>query len=296
MDLTEVKYFIESALLAAGRPMNIDQIKDLFDDNASPEKSDLRKAIADLNEEYANRGIEVKEVASGFRMQVKAGMAERLQKLWEERPPRYSRALFETLALIAYRQPMTRGEIEEVRGVSVSGNIVRTLLEREWIRVVGHRDVPGRPALFGTTKLFLDYFGLKKLEDLPPLADLSDWESLRVQLNLPEVENDAVAVEGADITELAVLRADDEPGMPIDSMPDGDEDIPVLRPEIDAGAAAGNVSVDAQTDDLPLLQPDDSFEELAANAWPDPASVDDRTNDTLDAEPDEDIDLSVSGA
>ena len=119
MDLTEVKYFIESALLAAGRPMNIDQIKDLFDDNASPEKSDLRKAIADLNEEYANRGIEVKEVASGFRMQVKAGMADRLQKLWEERPPRYSRALFETLALIAYRQPMTRGEIEEVRGVSV---------------------------------------------------------------------------------------------------------------------------------------------------------------------------------
>jgi len=118
-------------------------------------------------------------------------MADRLQKLWEERPPRYSRALFETLALIAYRQPITRGEIEEIRGVAVSSNITRQLLEREWVRVVGHRDVPGRPAMFGTTKLFLDYFGLKKLDDLPPLADLSDWESLRVQLNLPEVEGQA---------------------------------------------------------------------------------------------------------
>jgi len=142
-------------------------------------------------------------------MQVNASMAERLHKLWEEKPPRYSRGLFETLALIAYRQPMTRGEIEEVRGVSVSSNIVRSLLEREWIRVVGHRDVPGRPALFGTTKLFLDYFGLKKLDDLPPLADLSDWESLRVQLNLPEVEEGSVAVEAADITALPALPAED---------------------------------------------------------------------------------------
>lgn len=209
MDPTEIKYFIESALLAAGRPLSIDQIEALFDENSAPEKSQLREAIASLREDYAGRGIEIGEVASGFRVQVKTSMAERLQKLWEERPPRYSRALFETLALIAYRQPMTRGEIEEVRGVSVSSNIVRSLMEREWIRVVGHRDVPGRPALFGTTKLFLDYFGLKKLDDLPPLADLSDWESLRVQLNLPEVEEDAVAIEAADITEIAGLpRAD----------------------------------------------------------------------------------------
>ena len=181
----------------------------MFDDDAAPEKPQLREAIAGLAEEYAVRGIEIAEVASGFRMQVKASMAERLHKLWEEKPPRYSRALFETLALIAYRQPMTRGEIEEVRGVSVSSNIVRSLLEREWIRIVGHRDVPGRPALFGTTKLFLDYFGLKKLEDLPPLADLADWESLRVQLNLPQVEENEVAVEGNDITTLPVQPADD---------------------------------------------------------------------------------------
>jgi len=209
MELNEIKYFIESALLAAGRPLNLDQIQNLFDQRSVPEKAQLREALAGLREDYTGRGIEVGEVASGFRMQVNASMAERLHKLWEEKPPRYSRALFETLALIAYRQPMTRGEIEEVRGVSVSSNIVRSLLEREWIRVVGHRDVPGRPALFGTTKLFLDYFGLKKLDDLPPLADLSDWESLRVQLNLPEVEEGSVAVEAADITALPALPAED---------------------------------------------------------------------------------------
>lgn len=208
MELQEIKYFIESALLAAGRPLNIDQIKGLFDENAAPEKSQLREALATLKDEYTDRGIEIAEVASGFRMQVKTSMAERLHRLWEEKPPRYSRALFETLALIAYRQPMTRGEIEEVRGVSVSSNIVRSLIEREWIRVVGHRDVPGRPALFGTTKLFLDYFGLKKLEDLPPLADLSDWESLRVQLNLPQVEENDVAIEGNDLSALPVSALD----------------------------------------------------------------------------------------
>ena len=296
MDLTEIKYFIESALLAAGRPMNIDQIKELFDDSAAPDKSDLRQAIAALNEDYADRGIEVREVASGFRMQVKAGMADRLQKLWEEKPPRYSRALFETLALIAYRQPMTRGEIEEVRGVSVSGNIVRTLLEREWIRAVGHRDVPGRPALFGTTKLFLDYFGLKKLEDLPPLADLADWESLRVQLNLPEVENDAVAVEGADITELALRRAQAGDGEDGDSAThdSGDDEIPVLQPEM--VAEDGAESTDGTADDSPILDTDDGFEKLVAKAWPDPMTADDGTDDELIADSDKDIDVSASGA
>lgn len=223
MELKEIKYFVESALLAAGRPLNIDQIRGLFDENAAPEKSQLREALASLKDEYTDRGIEIAEVASGFRMQVKTSMAERLHKLWEEKPPRYSRALFETLALIAYRQPMTRGEIEEVRGVSVSSNIVRSLLEREWIRVVGHRDVPGRPALFGTTKLFLDYFGLKKLEDLPPLADLSDWESLRVQLNLPQVEENDVAIEGNDLTGLPVSALDNFDEIDPSEWPDSDD-------------------------------------------------------------------------
>ena len=204
MDKTEIKHFIEAALLAAGRPMSIDQLQKLFDGRMAPEKSEIREAIATLVEEYESRGITIGEVASGFRVQVKASMAEQLHKLWEDRPPRYSRAMFETLALIAYRQPITRGEIEEVRGVSVSANIVRTLLERDWVRIVGHRDVPGRPEMFGTTKLFLDYFGLKQLDDLPPLADLSDWESLRVQLNLPEVEEDT-SEQQPEIPELPVL-------------------------------------------------------------------------------------------
>ncbi len=201
MDKLEIKYFVESALLAAGRPLSVDQLQNLFDGRSEPEKSEIREAIQGLVDEYEGRGITVAEVASGFRIQVKANMAERLQKLWEERPPRYSRALFETLALVAYRQPVTRGEIEEIRGVSVSSNIVRTLIERDWVRVIGHRDVPGRPELFGTTRAFLDYFSLKKLDDLPPLADLSDWESLRIQLNLPEVEDDLTD----DVPDLPVL-------------------------------------------------------------------------------------------
>lgn len=191
MDHKEIKHFVEAALLAAGRPLSLDQIKGLFDDRSVPDKCEIRRAIDVLTEDCEARGLTVAEVASGFRIQVKASMAERLSRLWEQRPPRYSRALFETLALVAYRQPITRGEIEEIRGVSVSSNIVRTLMERDWVRIVGHRDVPGRPAMFGTTRAFLDYFGLKKLDDLPPLAELADWESLRVQLPLPDVESTA---------------------------------------------------------------------------------------------------------
>ena len=233
MDDTEVKHFIEAALLAAGRPLNVDQLQKLFDGRSAPAKSEIREAIACLTEEYEDRGLTVAEVASGFRIQIKAAMAARLHKLWEERPPRYSRALFETLALIAYRQPITRGEIEEIRGVSVSSNIVRTLLERDWVRVVGHRDVPGRPAMFGTTKVFLDYFGLKKLDDLPELADLADWESLRVQLDLPEVDEDTAVVE---------------PAVPVD--------IPVLHTEAPAPDPDG-----------------DSLDELVVSEWPDPAET-----------------------
>lgn len=246
MEAVEIKYFIEAALLAAGRPLSIDQLQNLFDGRMAPEKSEIREAISALGEDYAERGLVIGEVASGFRLQVKSGMADRLQKLWEDRPPRYSRALFETLALIAYRQPITRGEIEEVRGVSVSSNILRTLIERDWARVVGHRDVPGRPEMFGTTKIFLDYFGLKKLDDLPPLADLSDWESLRVQLNLPEVEED---------------RSDIDIDIP---------EIPVLYPEIEEDAAEdesefmSDVEIDAVNQRIPDLVAADAVEELVS--------------------------------
>jgi len=228
MDENEIKYFLEAALLAAGRPLSVGQLQSLFDGRMAPEMSEIRKAITILNEEYKSRGIVISEVASGFRMQVKSTMASRLEKLWEERPPRYSRALFETLALIAYRQPITRGEIEEIRGVSVSSNITRQLLERDWVRVVGHRDVPGRPSMFGTTKGFLDYFSLKQLDDLPPLADLSDWESLRLQLNLPEVEGRGDAGDPAGVDEVAI---ESDSGITEDAKNEGDTDLPAPDPE-----------------------------------------------------------------
>ena len=175
MDNTEIKHVVEAALLAAGRTLTLERLTELFAAKGdAPDRATLKGALDSLAEDYADRGVELKEVASGYRLQIKRRMSDWLQPLWEERAPRYTRALLETLALVAYRQPITRAEIEEVRGVVVSTNIVRTLLERNWIRVVGHRDVPGKPAMFGTTKEFLDYFGLKKLEDLPTLAEIKD--------------------------------------------------------------------------------------------------------------------------
>ncbi len=278
MDDNEVKYFIEAALLAAGHPMNVDQLHNLFDGRSAPEKSQIRQAISNLQDDYEDRGITISEVASGFRIQVKSSMADRLQKLWEQQSPRYSKALFETLVLIAYRQPMTRGEIEEIRGVSVSTNIIRSLLEREWIRVVGHRDVPGRPAMFGTTKSFLDYFSLRKLDDLPPLADLSDWESLRVQLNLPAVDEDEEEEElpTGDVTELPVVYREGEEE---DSTADS-EKLPDIKPGVKA---------------------DLGIEPIAATEWPDPTDatailqVEPAGPDEDAADDREDVDASLTG-
>ena len=283
MEATEIKHFIEAALLAAGRPLNIDQLQGLFDGRTAPEKAEIRQAIATLNEEYEERGIVISEVASGFRMQVKGTMADRLHKLWEDRPPRYSRALFETLALIAYRQPITRGDIEEIRGVTVSSNIVRQLLERDWIRVVGHRDVPGRPAMFGTTKAFLDYFSLKKLDDLPPLADLSDWESLRVQLNLPDVvdqtESGAEEIVDAAASDLPVLYPEDSDEDEAE-YPGEDEvaealakaeavnSIPELQPIAEEPEAIDEPEVVEDVDEPEEAEA--SEEKLVVSKWPDP--------------------------
>src|SRR5215203_4713372 len=160
MDETEIKHVVEAALLAAGRPLTLNRLFEIFAAKGDgPDRETLKRVIASLSSDYEGRGIELKEVSTGYRVQIKRNMSDWLQPLWEERAPRYTRALLETLALVAYRQPITRAEIEEVRGVVVSTNIVRTLLERNWIRVVGHRDVPGKPAMFGTTRDFLDYFG-----------------------------------------------------------------------------------------------------------------------------------------
>jgi len=180
-----VRNVIEAALLAAGRPLGLGELKQLFDAPSCPDDAALRAALEQLAGEYAERGIELKEIASGWRIQVRREFAQEISRLWPERPPRYSRALLETLALIAYRQPITRGEIEDVRGVAVNPNIIKTLLERNWVRVLGHRDVPGRPELLGTTREFLDYFGLRRLEELPPLAQLKALSEPNLELDLP---------------------------------------------------------------------------------------------------------------
>src|SRR5271170_1582448 len=183
-----VKNVIEAALLAAGRPLSMDELVGVFDERDESSSEEVCAALAALTAEYATRGLELLEVASGYRIQIKAAVAQPVSRLWQERPAKYSRAMLETLALIAYRQPITRGEIEQIRGVAVNPNIIKTLLERNWIRVVGHRDVPGKPELLGTTREFLDYFSLKKLDDLPTLSQLKELEDLRVQLTLPGAE------------------------------------------------------------------------------------------------------------
>ncbi len=184
MNDSHLKNVVEAALLAADRPLQIADLAALFADSSRPEAARIRAALETLAAEYAGRGIELKETASGYRVQVRRELAEEISRLWPERPARYSRALLETLALIAYRQPITRGEIEAVRGVAVNPHIVKTLIERNWVRVVGLRDVPGRPELLGTTREFLDYFGLKRLDELPPLAELRAMAELHVQLDL----------------------------------------------------------------------------------------------------------------
>ena len=182
----KVKMIVEGVLLAAGRPLTLDNIIQVFSKEEQPDRKELKSVMDSIAEDCADRGFELKEVASGFRFQVKQELSEWVAKLWEERPPRYTRALLETLALVAYRQPITRGDIEEIRGVGVSSNIIRTLLDREWIRVVGHRDVPGRPAMFATTKQFLDYFNLKSLQDLPPLSEIKELAEADPEFDLED--------------------------------------------------------------------------------------------------------------
>jgi segregation and condensation protein B len=183
METGQLKHIIEAALLAYGQPLNVEQLRELFDEHERPEAAAVRQALAALAADFEARPVELVEVASGWRLQVRRQFSARLSKLWQERPTRYSRALLETLALIAYRQPITRAEIENVRGVTVNPNIVRTLTERGWIRVVGHREVPGHPELLGTTREFLDYFSLKSLDELPSLAALKDMDDVGIQLD-----------------------------------------------------------------------------------------------------------------
>lgn len=205
IEFPQVKRIVEAALLAAAQPLSLAQLSALFGENEAVSHEELARALEVLGADCAERGVELVEVASGFRYQVRQDVHAWVARLWTERQTRYSRALLETLALIAYRQPITRGEIEQIRGVAVSTNIVKTLEEREWVRVVGYRDVPGKPALFGTTKNFLDYFNLKSLDELPPMAEIRDIEDFDPQLTLAPVTlaDDADEVLVASETEAA---------------------------------------------------------------------------------------------
>ena len=196
MEISKLKNILEAVLLAAERSLTVIQLEGLFElDEERPTRDEIRKALHEMVADNAERGYEIKEVASGYRLQVKQEFSIWVGRLWEEKPARYTRALLETMALIAYRQPITRGEIEEVRGVSVSSNIIKTLLERDWIKVLGHKDVPGKPTLYGTTKEFLDYFNLKKLDELPTLAEIQDLDAIHPELALDE---DTVSKEKGD--------------------------------------------------------------------------------------------------
>ena len=188
IDLNTLKNILEASLLAASQPLSIVQISALFTDTERPPASEIRQALTLLDEDCENRGVELVKVASGWRLQIRQTLHLWISRMWTEKPQRYSRALLETLALIAYRQPITRGEIEDVRGVSVSSSIIRTMQERDWIRVIGHRDVPGKPALLGTTRAFLDYFNLKSLDDLPNLAEIQEMVNPEPELDLEGVE------------------------------------------------------------------------------------------------------------
>ncbi len=281
MSETGLVQIIEGALLAAGKPMTVAQIAALFEEHEKPENTAIREALKEVAARCEERGFELVEVASGFRFQVRQSLAPWIGRLWQERPPRYTRALLETLALVAYRQPITRGEIEEIRGVAVSTNIIRTLHERDWIRVVGHRDVPGRPAMYATTKQFLDYFNLKSLDQLPSLAEIRDLESLSAELGFAE-------------------PAEGEPPNPPEGGPGltvvgGTEHTPpaaeVAAQETPEALAEDALSLDAVVDELEARAPDD-LQDIAPDAQ---AAADDYAGD-YDEDPADDVQQPESQA
>lgn len=253
-------HILEAALLAADEPLSQARLASLFPEDTRPSNQAIGKALETIAEACEDRGVELREVASGFRLQVKNDLQPWVARLWTEKPQKYSRAMLETLALIAYRQPITRGEIESVRGVSLSSNIIRSLQEREWIRIVGHRDVPGKPALFGTTKIFLDYFNLKSLDELPTLAEIKDMDTLEPELEFdaedhtqvePEAGDEAEAGQGAAAAAIESESAIDtdshtggdtenelgaEPAEPFNAMDDdaGDDDLDEAFAELDS--------------------------------------------------------------
>ncbi|HET6806025.1 MAG TPA: SMC-Scp complex subunit ScpB [Frateuria sp.] len=278
MQIEQLKPIIEAALLAASQPLTVAQLGELFVEEDQVDREAIARALEALAGDCTGRGVELREVASGFRYQVRQAVHPWVSRMWTEKPSRYSRALLETLALIAYRQPITRPEIEQIRGVVVSSNIIKTLEEREWIRVVGHRDVPGKPALFGTTRAFLDYFNLKSLDELPPLSEIRDMEDPQLRLDQeplpPRVIKDLPVdpdAEGAEAVQAEVPAGTEgtlaEPGQdqdqaPTDETPAALED----RPEAEPAVAIETITA-ASDDEAPT--PSATADEAAA-----PADVD----------------------
>ena len=259
MQIEQLKPIVEAALLAASQPMTVAQLGDLFGEADDVGHEQIARALEALAADCAGRGVELKEVASGFRYQVRQEVHPWVSRMWTEKPSRYSRALLETLALIAYRQPITRPEIEQIRGVVVSSNIIKTLEEREWIRVVGHRDVPGRPALFGTTRAFLDYFNLKSLDQLPPLSEIRDMEDpqmgfeqtplpARVIKDLPIDPDEETGDAAAQAGEHEHAEADETPA---ESAPETTEDTAEPGTTEPATADEAAAPADVESDEPP---------------------------------------------
>ncbi len=236
MDISQLKNVLEAALFSANQPLTVDRFLSLFLDDAQPTREEIRAALEQLRDDYATRGIELQEVSSGFRFQTRQDYSQWVARLWEERPQKYSRALLETLALIAYRQPITRAEIEDIRGVTVSSHIVKTLEERGWVRVVGHKEVPGRPALLATTRDFLDYFNLKALDQLPPLAEIRSLE-------------DVLSPRGADVSSPA---ADEEESVAEDAVTQANANQEMAEAGIEAGTEVSSEVDTERPVDSPL--------------------------------------------
>ena len=233
----KIKMIVEGLLLAAGKPLSLGVIASVFSENERPDNAELKEVLAAIEEDCNDRGFELKQVASGYRFQVKQDISEWIARLWEEKPPRYSRALLETLALIAYRQPITRGDVEEIRGVGVSSNIIRTLVDREWVRIVGHKDVPGKPALYATTKQFLDYFNLKSIQELPPLSEIRELAAEKDEFDVEDDLADRNVIELPEEGSEEQAEVLDEEGEPVEfgleELPDEDEAVALSRKPLD---------------------------------------------------------------
>ena len=279
MEMSRLKNILEAILLAADRTLTVIHLESLFElDEERPTRDEIRQALHEMADDYETRGYELKQVASGFRLQVRQEYASWVGRLWEERPARYTRALLETMALIAYRQPITRGEIEEVRGVSVSSNTIKTLLERDWIKVLGHKDVPGKPTLYGTTKEFLDYFNLKTLDQLPTLAEIKDLDSIHPELGLDEDLSDESADENPDSENPGI-----ENDLPADVSAESEDDVNDNNDESmsddvaldqDESATDSTVEEVAETSEAEEALSEDSASDVEAELTEEPVAAD----------------------